>query len=123
AEHPQDPRREQEPAVPVQAAEAGDQARVDRAVRPGRGVRGGHRGSLRARMPAMAKTQTSHEPTPDELAHGTGEVHHPGDLAGEAHGPDDTARWGAFLVGIGAGLIVGLCLVITTTLLTTSPLI
>ncbi len=92
----------------------------------------------------MAKTQTSHEPTPDELAHGTGEVHHPGDLAGEAHGPDDhgethghddhahgeealgpvdTARWGAFLVGIGAGLIVGLCLVITTTLLTTSPLI
>lgn len=92
----------------------------------------------------MAKTQTSHEPTPDELAHGTGEVHHPGDLAGEAQGPDDsgethghddhahgeealgpvdTARWGAFLVGIGAGLIVGLCLVITTTLLTTSPLI
>ena len=92
----------------------------------------------------MAKTQTSHEPTPDELADGTGEVHHPGDLAGEAHGPDDhgethghddhahgeealgpvdTARWGAFLVGIGAGLIVGLCLVITTTLLTTSPLI
>jgi hypothetical protein len=95
-------------------------------------------------MPAMAKTQTSHEPTPDEQAHGTSEAHHPGDIAGEAHGPDDhgethghddhahgeealgpvdTARWGAFLVGIGAALFVVLCLVITTTLLASPALV
>ena len=81
------------------------------------------------------KTPANHEPTPDELEHAeTGELHHPGDIAGEAHGADDhgethghddqahaeevlgpvdTARWGAFLVGIGAGLLVALCLVLT----------
>jgi hypothetical protein len=81
------------------------------------------------------KTQADHEPTPDELDHAeTGELHHPGDIAGEAHGADDhgethghddhahaeevlgpvdAARWGAFLVGIGAGLLVALCLVLT----------
>ena len=81
------------------------------------------------------KTQTSHEPTPDEQAHApSGELHHPGDIAGEDHGPDDhgethghddhahaeealgpvdTARWGAFLVGIAAGLLVVICLVMT----------
>jgi hypothetical protein len=83
----------------------------------------------------QTQTQTSHEPTPDELEHAeTGELHHPGDIAGEEHGTDDhgdahghddhahagealgpvdTAAWGAFLVGIGAGLLVALCLVLT----------
>lgn len=87
----------------------------------------------------MAKTQTSHEPSPDELAHAAGgEQHHPGDLAGEAHGADDhsdghghddhahaaeelgpvdRAAWGAFALGIAAGLLVALCLVITIALI------
>ena len=80
-------------------------------------------------------TETRHEPTPDELAHAErGELHHPGDIADEAHGPDDhgdthghddhahgpealgpvdTARWGAFVLGVAAGLLVALCLVLT----------
>jgi hypothetical protein len=91
---------------------------------------------LHSRMPAPMSdsTQTSHEPTPDEAAHGTSEVHHPGDIAGEEHGPDDhgethghddhahpsealgpvdVAAWGAFVVGIGAGLLIVICLVLT----------
>ena len=80
-------------------------------------------------------TQTSHEPTPDELEHaGTDRGHHPGDLADETHGagdhgethghddhghaeealgPVDTRLWGALVVGVAAGLMVALCLVIT----------
>ena len=90
------------------------------------------------------KAKASHEPTPDELAHGAGELHHPGDIAGEAHGADDhgethghddhahadealgpvdRAKWGAFAIGVGAGLLIVICLVITTTLLATPPLI
>jgi hypothetical protein len=81
------------------------------------------------------KTQTSHEPTPDEEDHAAaGELHHPGDIAGEEHGlddhgethghddhahaeetlgPVDTAAWGAFAIGIGAGLLVAICLALT----------
>jgi hypothetical protein len=88
----------------------------------------------------MSKTQTSHEPSPAELAgaaddHG---LHQPGDAADEAHGPDDhgeghghddhahTAEalgpidvraWGALVIGIAAGLAIVLCLVLTTTIL------
>jgi hypothetical protein len=80
-------------------------------------------------------TQTSHEPTADELEHAPhGELHHPGDIAGEPHGADDhgethghddhahgaealgpvdVAAWGAFAVGIAAGLVVAVCLVLT----------
>jgi len=84
----------------------------------------------------MAKqTQTSHEPSPDELDHAAaGELHHPGDIVDEPHGPADhgethghddhahageelgpvdVAAWGAFAIGIGAGLIVTFCLVLT----------
>jgi hypothetical protein len=83
-------------------------------------------------------TQTSHEPTPDELDHGAADRgHHPGDVAGEAHGPDDHGEthghddhahasealgpidvqaWGALALGIAAGLVVALCLVITMSL-------
>ena len=77
----------------------------------------------------------THQPSPDEAAHAVhGELHHPGDLAGEAHGADDhgethghddhahgeealgpvdVAAWTAFVVGIGAGLLIVLCLVLT----------
>ena len=84
----------------------------------------------------MSKTQTSHEPSSDELAHGSadGGLHHPGDLPDEAHGADDHGEthghddhahgaetlgpvdvqaWGALAVGVGAGLLVAACLVIT----------
>ena len=77
-------------------------------------------------MSATRTSDTEHAPT--------GEVHHPGDVAGEAHGADDhgdthghddhahaeealgpvdVAAWGAFAVGIAAGLLVTLCLVLT----------
>jgi hypothetical protein len=78
----------------------------------------------------------THVPSPHEAAHADGgELHHPGDLAAEAHGagdhgethghddhahggeealgPVDVAAWTAFAVGIGAGLLIVLCLVLT----------
>lgn len=81
-------------------------------------------------------TQTSHEPTPDELEHaGVDRGHHPGDLDGEAHGvgdhgethghddhahdgadaigPWDVWTWAALAGGVAAGLLVALCLVIS----------
>lgn len=80
-------------------------------------------------------TQTSHEPTADELEHAaTDRGHHPGDIANEAHGPDDHGEthghddhahggealgpvdvqaWGALAVGLAAGAVVWLCLVVT----------
>jgi hypothetical protein len=87
----------------------------------------------------MSKTQTSHEPSPDELEHASADRgHHPGDVADEAHGPDDHGEtdghddhahaeealgpidveaWGALALGVGAGLLIALCLVITNSLL------
>ncbi len=81
------------------------------------------------------ETRTTHVPSPDELAHAAGgELHHPGDVAGETHGPDDhgethghddhahagealgpvdVAAWGAFAVGAVAALLIVLCLVLT----------
>ena len=81
----------------------------------------------------MSTTQTSHEPDPGELehvaaqsedradAHGSG---HDGVAAGhdehghggEALGPVDVRAWGALVLGIAAGLVVVLCLVITNSL-------
>ena len=83
----------------------------------------------------MSDTETHHEPTPDEAAHdGSDRGHHPGDIAGEAHGVDDhgetdghddhargaetlgpldVERWGALVLGVAAGLLVAACLVIT----------
>ena len=91
----------------------------------------------------MSTTQTSHEPSPDELAHAaTDRGHHPGDVVDETHGPadhgetdghDDHAHgaealgpvdvraWGALALGVAAGLVVALCLVITTGILGTAP--
>jgi hypothetical protein len=85
----------------------------------------------------------SHTPSPDELGHADADhgLHHPGDLADEAHGTDDHGEthghddhahsiealgpvdvraWGALAIGVGAGLLVVLCLVITTRLLATT---
>jgi hypothetical protein len=95
-------------------------------------------------MAAMSKTQPDHEPGPDEPGHAPAAhgLHHPGDLADEAHGPDDHGEthghddhahaadalgpvdvraWSALAIGVGAGLLVALCLIITTTLLAATP--
>jgi len=91
---------------------------------------------------AMAKDTTSHEPSPDEVAHQGADhgLHHPGDLTDEAHGPDDhgethghddhahtgdtlgpvdTRAWGALALGVGAGLLVAAGLVMTQLLAAT----
>ena len=83
----------------------------------------------------MSTTQTSHEPSASELEHaGTApdEAHgrrprrdHGHDdhaHAAEALGPVDVQAWGALALGIGAGLLVALCLVITTSLMATAAL-
>ena len=83
----------------------------------------------------MSKTETSHEPSPDELEHASADRgHHPGDVVDEAHGPDDNGEtdghddhahaeealgpvdvqaWGALALGVAAGLLVVLCLVVS----------
>jgi len=97
----------------------------------------------------MSKGNASHEPGSSEpgsdeqvsAADGQG-LHQPGDLADETHGPDDhgethghddhahggdalgpvdTRAWGALAVGVGAGLLVAWCLVISTALLSSTP--
>lgn len=81
----------------------------------------------------MSTTQTSHEPSPAELdahaspahasdphaatGHGGGDHEDEHGHGGETLGPIDVRAWGALLLGIAAGLLVVLCLVITTTLL------
>ena len=83
----------------------------------------------------MSTTHTSHEPSPDDPAHATSDPSrvHPGDIAGETHGPDDHGEahghddhahdsdglgpvdiqaWGALLIGISAGLLIVLCMVV-----------
>ena len=68
----------------------------------------------------MSTTQTSHEPSPDELANATADGHDDRHgHGGEALGPVDVQAWGALILGVAAGLVVALCLVITTTLLAT----
>ena len=92
----------------------------------------------------MSKTETHHEPSSDELSHASADhgLHHPGDLVDERHGPDDHGEthghddhahaeeslgpidrlaWGALALGVGAGLLIVLCLVITTRLLAAAP--
>ena len=64
-------------------------------------------------MRTMSETQTSHEPGPDELAHATDNDAH---LA-EAIGPVDVQAWGALVLGVAAGLLIVLCLVLTTSVL------
>ena len=84
----------------------------------------------------MSKSQTSHEPSPDDGVHGPAgrDGHRPGDVADEPHGvadhgedhghddhahgsealgPVDVRAWAALGVGVAAGLLVAVCLVIT----------
>ena len=79
-------------------------------------------------MHGMSETQTSHEPGPDEPARAA-DAGHAADDHGDAHGHDDAGHgeealgpvdvqaWGALILGIAAGLLVVLCLVITTRVL------
>lgn len=71
----------------------------------------------------MSTTRTSHAPTPAEVHQATidGADDRADDHAadGEALGPVDVRAWGALILGVAAGLVVALCLVITTTLLAT----
>ncbi len=71
----------------------------------------------------MSTTQTSHEPGADELDHAATEDHDEHDdghgHGSETLGPVDVQAWGALILGSAAGLVVALCLVITTTLLAT----
>jgi hypothetical protein len=85
----------------------------------------------------MSDNPTSHEPSADERAPAdmARDGHHPGDIPGEAHGiddhgedhghddhahpsealgPVDVQAWAALLVGVAAGLVIVLCLVLTT---------
>lgn len=91
----------------------------------------------------MSTTQTGHEPSPDQLA-GTASDrgHQPGDVPAEAHGssdhgddhghddhahggealgPVDARAWGALALGVAAGLVIALILVISTALAGTTP--
>ena len=65
----------------------------------------------------------SHEPSPDEVDQATADGHDDHD-DGHGHGreslgPVDVQAWGALILGVAAGLVVALCLLITTTLLAT----
>jgi ABC-type nickel/cobalt efflux system permease component RcnA len=66
----------------------------------------------------MTTTQTSHEPGPDELSHATPhdetEGHDDHAHGSEALGPVDVQAWGAFAVGIALGLIVAVCVALST---------
>ncbi|GAC1666352.1 MAG: hypothetical protein NVS9B8_07740 [Candidatus Limnocylindrales bacterium] len=56
-------------------------------------------------MTATIRSHASPEPHLDEHGH-----------AGEALGPVDVRAWGALVIGVAAGLLVVLCLVITISL-------
>jgi hypothetical protein len=62
-------------------------------------------------------THDDHPPAhePDEAGHGHAGHDEHGDH-GPALGPIDWAAWGAGVVGVGAGLVVAVCLYITTAL-------
>jgi hypothetical protein len=73
-------------------------------------------------MHAMSGTETSHEPVPtghegehghDDGGHGDGGH---GDH-GDELGPVDVQAWGALGLGVAAGLLIVLCLILTTSVL------
>jgi hypothetical protein len=70
-------------------------------------------------MLGMSKAQTSHEPDPDELAHAADAGHDADDQGhgSDVLGPVDVEAWGAVLIGVAAGLVIVLCLVLTTSIL------
>lgn len=83
-----------------------------------------------------SREATDHAPTStDERSHSPGELHHPGDVADEAHGtadhgeehghddhahggealgPVDARAWGALILGAALGLVVAVCVAIST---------
>jgi hypothetical protein len=76
-------------------------------------------------MHAMSGTETGHEPDPtdpdgahghDDGGHGDG-GHDDHGHAGEELGPVDVQAWGALALGVAAGLLIVLCLVLTTSVL------
>jgi hypothetical protein len=75
----------------------------------------------------MSKTQTDHGPGPDELepasdGHDGTRGHDDHAHGADTLGPVDVQAWGALAIGVAAGLLIVLCLVITTTLLATTPI-
>jgi hypothetical protein len=73
-------------------------------------------------MHAMSGIETGHEPDPDgahghdDGGHGDG-GHDDHGHAGEELGPVDVQAWGALALGVAAGLLIVLCLVLTTSVL------
>lgn len=76
-------------------------------------------------MHAMSGTETSHEPDPtgsdgehghDDGGHGDGN-HDDHGHGGDELGPVDVQAWGALALGVAAGLLIVLCLVLTTSVL------
>ena len=71
-------------------------------------------------MHAMSGTETSHEPDPTDPdgAHGHGDGSHDDHgHDGDELGPVDVQAWGALALGVAAGLLIVLCLVLTTSVL------
>jgi hypothetical protein len=71
---------------------------------------------MRAEVPAPTMSDTtSHAPSPDDHGDEHGDNDHaPGS---DALGPVDVMAWGALLIGVAAGLVIVLCLVLTTALI------
>lgn len=74
-------------------------------------------------MHAMSGTETHHEPDPTgpDGEHGHDDGHGDGGHddhghGGEELGPVDVQAWGALALGVAAGLLIVLCLVITSVL-------
>jgi len=66
-------------------------------------------------MCTMATTKSSHLPDLDD--HDDGEGHDVHGHDADVPGPIDVRAWGAMILGVAAGLVIVLCLVLTTTIL------
>jgi hypothetical protein len=67
----------------------------------------------------MSKPETTHAAPPDD--HGQADAHDDHGHGAATLGPIDVRAWGALALGVAAGLLVVLCLVITTRLLESAP--
>ena len=71
-------------------------------------------------MHTMSGIETGHEPDPTgpEGQHGHGDADHDDHgHGGDELGPVDVQAWGALALGVAAGLLIVLCLVLTTSVL------